>query len=792
MLKMIKDQLELGNLSIITDDIRVKLNNEAVRLLNLQNLTEDDINNLRDLIIIGNLVYNNSSMVILPIEDGIYDLLVAKLQKYDYNKFTPGAKPVIYNNEESSLIDRNNVELKKMYITLSDEDSEYADNMLFPDIIHQTKQFTRKDLLTPMFQLNYDNEYITKRIRNVSHNYPELVGTLDKCKFVLNSQAKEVGAFNEDNVKVLERDFFQPLLSSGIINYNNPIGMVGTIKYDGVSVEADVTNTIISARTRGDTDNNEASDITPILQGYRFPNAPDLDKPIGMKFEAIIMYHDLERLNKVKGTNYINGRLAIIGLIGSSDAYKYRDYITLIPLQADFGEDNQPDRLTEIAFLNKYYTTKECLKYVVFNDTYINLLYQIKKYVEEAEFARKLLPFMYDGVVLEFLDPNIRKLLGRKNNINQYAMAVKFNALKKQTIFRGYTYTVGQDGSITPMLHYDPVEFIGSIHTKSTGSSYDRFKKLDLRIGDVINLTYVNDVMPYVTKCDVDLNIMNHTREILDIEKFPTRCPSCGSELVLSKSGKSIVCLNLNCVERSIQRMSNMLAKLGIKDFSESTIDALGKTHLYELMNMTVDDLSILGPLNAIKLYDQLQNLKVNKLQDYRIIGALGFTNIGAKKWKLIFQQYPLCDIIHDWYNCNADTNDYIRNNLANIKGIGPITADIIIAEMEFFMKDIDYIIKYDMYIKTIPASHNVYKIRFTGFRDRKLEEVLNKLPYIDCDGDAGITKDTSILLVPTPGYSSGTKVQKALKYGVQVVPVKEFLDNPSLYIPDFIDSVNL
>ena len=788
MLKMIISRLEAGDLSVITDDIRIRLNNEAVRLLNLNSLSSEDIDNLRDLIIVGNLVYNNSSMVITPIEDGIYDLLVAKLQKIDYDKFTPGAKPVVYDNQESSMIDRNNVEKKKMFFMLSDEDNEYFDNMLYPEIILQTKEFTKKDFMKPMFQLDCDESgYVSKRLRNVSHNYPDLVGTLDKCKFVLNAQAKEVGALNQDNVKILERDFFQPLIHAGIINYTDPISMVGTIKYDGISVEADVSDTIISARTRGDTDNNEASDLTPILQGYRFPNAPKLEKPIGMKFEAIVMYSDLERLNKEKGTNYINGRTAIIGLMGSSDAPKYRDYITLIPLQADFGLEDKPTRLTEIQFLNKYYTTKECLKYVVFNDTYVNLVYQIKKFVEEAEFSRKILPFMYDGVVLELLDENIRTLLGRKNNINQYAMAVKFNALKKQTIFRGYTYTVGQDGSITPMLHYDPVEFLGSIHTKSTGSSYDRFKKLDLRIGDVINLTYVNDVMPYVTKCDVDYNTINHARDILDIEKFPTHCPSCGSELVLSKSGKSMICTNMDCTESSIQRMSNMLDKLGIKDFSESTIETLKVNHLNDLMSMTVDDLSVLGPTNAIKLYTQLHNLITNPLPDYRIIGALGFTGIGAKKWKLIFQQYPLIDLMTDWHNSKNQNTDAIRSTIANIKGIGPITADIISDEMEFFSKDIDYIITYEMYKETDIAnkSKQTYKIRFTGFRDRQLEEVLNAFPYIDCDGDSGVTKDTTLLLVPTPGYLSGSKVQKAMKYGVAIVPVTKFLETPSDYIPE-------
>lgn len=783
--KKIRDILESGDLSIINNDTRIFLNNEAVRLLNTTSrLSDDDLDVLRDLVIIGNLVYNNSDMVVLPIEDGVYDLLVVKLEKEDYNKFTPGAKPLFYDSISKPSVDKP--ESKKICTMISGEDETYANEMLFPEIITRSKDWTLKDLSRRICGIEkmQDDSYISKRLRNTAHDYPELVGTLDKCKFVLNAQAKEVGAFNEDNVKVLERDFFIPLLQSGIINTRDNIYMIGTIKYDGVSVAATVTDHVISAQTRGDTDNDETTDITPILYGYRFPNAPSNIEPIGMKFEAIVMYHDLVKLNELKGTNYVSGRHAIIGIMGSSDAYRYRDFITLVPLQASFPNQEAPDRLDEIKFLNKYYATKECLKYVLFNAPYRDLLFLIKKYVEEAEFSRKILPFMYDGIVLEFWDKSIRTTLGRKNSINQYAMAVKFNALKKQTIFRGYTYTVGQDGSITPMIHYDPVEFIGTIHTKSTGSSYDRFNKLDLRIGDIIDVTYVNDVMPYVTKCDITENDINHSRDILDAEKFPTHCPSCGTKLIMTKSMKSVICPNIDCRDRSYQRMSNMLAKLGIKDFSDSAIQTLGKFHFYELMEMNINDFTCLGPTNAEKFYSQLVNLKVQKLNDYRIVGAIGFTNIGAKKWKIIFSEYPLAKLLVDWEASKTDPTikDCIRSDIANIKGAGPITADTIIGEFDYFEKDIKYIVDHGMYIETIRSNIPVYKIRFTGFRDREIEEALNKFPHVDCDGDAGVTKDTSVLLVPTRGYSQGSKVKKALKYGVPIVYASDFIKDPTSY----------
>lgn len=392
--------------------------------------------------------------------------------------------------------------------------------------------------------------------------------------------------------------------------------------------------------------------------------------------------------------------------------------------------------------------------------------------------------FMYDGVVVEFLDPVVRETLGRKNSINQWAMAIKFNPLKATTMFLGWTYTVGQNGVVTPMLHYQPVEFLGSIHTKSTGSSYKRFQDLDLYVGDLIEVTYVNDVMPYVTKPDLPHNRQNHMRPPSEAEMFPTICPCCGEPLFESESGKIRYCVNFNCGERSKQRVANMLKKLGIKDFAESTVELLGDCTLIKLMTMKPDDFEVLGPTNKYKIYEQLQNLKAFPLPVNRVIGALGFSNIADKKWKLIFSKYTLEEFYHVLTTPVYD----VRSELASIQGIGGITADTIIEEFPMFKLDIEFILHSKMYMNLpkIEQDQKLYKIRMTGFRDKELAAALEAFPFVDCDPDASVTKDTTILLVPIAGHSS-TKTAKAEKYGVQVVPVIDFLEHAQEYIPELV-----
>lgn len=766
--------LESGNIQSALD-LRGDLGSESVRILNEPILTPDDKEKLKLLIMIGNASYENYPHNLLPIEDGVYDLLAVKLQNEDYEAFKVGSKPIHVN---VAKLDTEVKQVKYPFTIPSIEDITKMENLLYPETLNNNKPMMRDDVTIKPFTIQHTGD-LSKRLRNTAHVYPNLVGTLEKCKFVLDSQAIEKGRFDDANVKIFERDFMVPLIQSGIINQIEEIVMVATLKYDGVSVEGEVTDVVQSARTRGDTDLDEASDLTPIFKGYRFPRASALvfDYPIGMKFEAIITKTNLSRLNALLGTNYINGRTAIIGILGRTDAYKYRDFITLIPLQVDFGDGPRMDRVSELEFLNKYYTTQEYTRYTVFKAQFNQLMFMVYKYTEEAEYIRQFMPFMYDGVVLEFYDESIRNALGRKNHINQYAMAIKFNPLKKQTIFRGYTYTIGKNGLITPMIYYDPIEFFGAIHNHSTGSSYSRFYNLDLHIGDIIDVEYTNDVMPYVTKPDNPHNRQN--AESTPSEQFPKYCPCCGTELILSDSGKSAKCPNKKCREVVRQRLAGMMSNLKLVGFSEESIAALPHIGSFgELMEASEKDLEALGSTNKVTLYNMIQEMKTTeKRRDDILMSALGFSNIASKTWKKILSNISLVQI-YEMYHSDKDT---LRNILANIKTIGPVTADTIVEEFETFDDDIKYILDHNMYIPTPIGFKSKAKVRFTGFRDPVLEELL-QVKGIDADGNAGVTKDTTLLLVATPG-TTGTKVNKAKGFGIPIVTVAEFKANIAEYL---------
>ena len=726
-------------------------------------MNASDVNDLGLLLNICNILYNNTDLDPLPIEDGVYDLLLEKYKRYNPN-YQVGAEPIQYTETVGNIVESTMPTIINPFIH---PDPKYTEPIFDQEMFNRPYP-TREDMIINPF---IHTDLLSKGLRNTAHNYPELVGTLDKVKFVANYQAEERGLINDPNVQIFERDFMMPVIQTGLIDPNKEFTMVAELKYDGISIEADICDgEIISARSRGDTNNDEATDFTPILAGYKFKHATDprlKGLTFGMKFEAVITYDNLERMRKELGKDYKNARNAIIGIFGSSNARMYRDYITLVPLATSLHGMN---RVEELEFMNKYYHSGEYCRYAVITGNFVEVMYMIKRFVEEAEYVRSVLPMMYDGVVVSFLAQNIRDALGRKNFVNKYSVAIKFNAMKKHTRFIGYTYTVGQTGAITPMINYTPIEFYGMVQTKSSGHSYKRFKELGLRLGDVLTAEYTNDVMTYITKPDIEENLKN-TNPVVE---FITHCPECGHVLVESDSGKSIYCPNPNCNGRRIARMSAMLKKLNFKGIAEETIKQLDVYTLHDFLSMDEKYLKDhgIGPEFCINIMTQIQSFMTSPIYDYRIIGSLGFSNLGDQSWKIVLQNYTLPQLL------NIDPED-LRVALRLLKGLGPVSIETIITEKDWFIDDLNFIMAMPNVIITTGKEANGKHIRFSGCRDQELMMKLQEMGHDATEGS--VTKETDILLVPALGFTS-TKVNK-LPPSAIVVPIGEFRAHMESYL---------
>lgn len=754
---------------LMNDEDIIRMNNIVIDLLNNQLYWNQYHIYISDLILrISNIYYNNTSMERLPLNDGLYDQLLIAHMRYNPN-YQVGATPIQFNeftyNEYTNDIDK-----KVLFHTIP---KDAYDNKLYIKDLKDQYPHTYH-LGYPAIRDDINQESISKRLINTQHKYPELVGTLDKCKFVLNNDAYLAQSIDNPSVKIFERDFIAPLITNGIITPTEQFEMVAELKYDGISIEAEVLgDEIISAYSRGDTKENIATDLTPILKHYKFYNASEIpkDKPFGIKFEAVITYMNLQLLAQARGKSYKNGRNAIIGLFGASDAFKYVDFITLIPLSTSL----EMNRLDELAFLNKYYSTGEFNRHCVLRGNYVDILYQVKQFTESAEILRSILPYMIDGVVISFIDPYKIQLLGRVNSVNKYQMAIKFNANEVRTIFLGYSYNMGKSGEIIPIVHFKPVEFIGTIHTKQSIHSLQRFKELGLVKGQEIDVKYVNDVLTYVTKPDTEFN--RQLQQQYPMEQFITTCPYCGSEIEVSDTGKMARCSNPMCHERRIMRMTDMLDRLGFKDISEETVRSLNLTSFTQLMDPYGSiNISILGDLTLEKFMKYILNLKYTPIPDYKIMAALSFEAMAEEKWKRIFKHYNLKYLL-------GLTEFQLKEALITIHGIGNLTIQSVLNGFYLYRDEIESAI-INLTIIDSKNTINKPKVALTGFRDPMAIDIINSAGY-DCDEKYNVTKNTS-LLITNDKNSTSSKISKANKYHIPIMTFEEFCQMHNITIGKF------
>lgn len=730
---------------VVSSSSALMINDIALELLKAEPLTKDQIQQCDLVLRISNILYNNTDLDMLPLEDGTYDILLEKYKKYNPN-FQVGAE--VINFHPSS---RGESEERYIQAIVS-----YPQNLV--DAVFAP---TFTSIIPDRSQQYLDNKHKsrTDRNRDTNHRYPELVGTLDKCKFVTDADAKNAMVYKDPNVKIFERDFLAEHVYAGILNYNTPFELVAEIKYDGVSIEAEVSNHVVTARTRGDLENDLATDLTDIFYGYRFPNDIPDDEIFGMKFEAIITKQDLILLERETGKSYKNMRTAVSGILGLSNARDYLKYITLVPLATSLEFNS---RIEELEFINRFFATKEINRYWIIQGTFAQNVFQVKSIVKEAEMFRDYMQFAYDGIVVSYTDKNIINFLGRKNFVNKYSVAIKFGALVKKTRFRGYEYTVGKNGVITPMILFDPIEFNGTIHTIASGHSYERFKKLGLHYGDILEVAYVNDVMPYVMK-----GYHDRLNDVNGIEEFISHCPECGSVLSETESGKSVICRNMKCKGRIFARLDDMMKKLNFKDFTGATLRSLQVTSFTELMTITDDRLEVLGETNSVKFRARLTEFQTKPLYDYELIGALGFTDVSTKSWKAILHEFTIKELL----NLSEMDPGTFANAIIAVRGIGKTTVSTIISELDTFKNDIVFISNMPN-VSSSKASAPTMKIVMTGFRD---EELVNQMKEKGIELTGGsVTKDAALLVIPYKGFTS-SKVDKANKYKVPITSVEDF-----------------
>ena len=612
-----------------------------------------------------------------------------------------------------------------------------------------------------------------RELVNLEKEHPEFIRD--------DSPTMKIGGEVIDTFKKVIHD--KPMLSlsnvfneSEIIEFDNRIKKEGInpnyvceLKIDGLSVSLKYKNgKFISAATRGDGVTGE--DITHNVKTIKsIPLRINKDIDIEVRGEIFMPKKVFNELNKLRSEQSLplfqNCRNAAAGSIRQLDSNiakqrKLDAFIYHLPNPEDFGINSHLEALKFMSDLG--FKTNP-------NNELVNDVTGILDYINQKGSIRPDLPYDIDGVVIKVNDINTQKTLGFTSKYPKWATAYKFPAEEVLTKLTDIIFTVGRTGQVTPNAVLEPVIVQGSTIRRATLHNEQYVLEKDLRIGDIVSIRKAGDVIPEVVKPIIERRTGKEKEFIMT-----KKCPICGSELVISKTGIDYFCNNDSCPKRNIESLIHFVSRKAMN------IDGLGDRIIEDFYNLgiiknIVDiyyledkkkdliELEGFGEKSINNLLKAIEDSKTNSLE--RLLFAIGINGIGEKNAKILAKKYNNIDCL-----INASFDE-----LNSIKDIGPILAKNI---KEFFSIHDNITLINQLKNIGINMDYNgVSVIENENFKDKKfvitgtLEKFGREELKLIIENNGGITSDsvskkTDVVIV---GSSPGSKYDKAVELGITI-----------------------
>ena len=401
---------------------------------------------------------------------------------------------------------------------------------------------------------------------------------------------------------------------------------------------------------------------------------------------------------------------------------------------------------------------------------------EVKEFCDAWEYRRDELPYDIDGVVVKVDDLAMQRSLGAVAKSPRWAIAYKFPARSERTRLKDIIFQVGRTGTVTPVAVLDPVFISGSTVSRATLHNEDVIRTLDIRIGDSVMVEKGGDVIPKVTGADLSLRQTDAAPF-----SFIGRCPVCETALVRPDGEASWYCDNPECPAQVRGRIAHFASRaaMDITGLGESVIDTLAERdfiHSYADLYTLEEHRGRLVELDRFgerSVDNLLRGIAESTKRPYdRVLYALGIRFVGQGVAALLARHFPELELL-----VAAD-----QDALIAVEGVGPRIAESVVR----FFRDPHSLELVDRLRKA--------GVRFKAERDEDARE----LPYFAgktfvLTGTLGtMTRDEAKLLIlryggkvtgtvspktdiVIAGESAGSKLEKAVKLGIEVIDENEF-----------------
>jgi len=550
-------------------------------------------------------------------------------------------------------------------------------------------------------------------------------------------------------------------------------------KIDGVSLSLIYKNNkLFKAITRGDGIIGE--EITENVLGIKgIPKVLKNCKSdlIEIRGEVFFLRDDFEKLNNQfeKKNQFSNPRNAASGSLRQIDSKITKNRpLRFIPHgYGKFSYEQEFLNFEEFLIFckkNNFDQTGYAKKY--------NNLNNIYAYISEIEKKRSIIKFDIDGMVIKISSLDLQRMLGNTNKFPRWAIAAKFSSEEALTQVKKIELQIGRTGAITPVARLKPINIGGVIVSNATLHNFDEIIRKDIRIDDFVWVKRAGDVIPYVSKVDIEKRKISNKKF-----NIPKKC-LCGNKIIKIK-GEAVQRCSVGknqCKYQNLETLKHFVSKkaMNIDGLGEKLIEKFvslnlisDKYDIYELENHKdkIIKLDGFGEKSFLNLIESINKSKITSLSRY--LFSLGLRYLGENNSELISLNFKNKTRFKNFIKSKK-----LREQLENIDGLGEKAINSFInyfsnegnLKESFAILDIIEIEEIESNYESLNKS-----ILFTGTlkkmsRDRA-KELAKKKGYKIA---SNVSKNLDILVY---GEKSGSKLKKANDLKINILNEKDFLN---------------
>ena len=574
-----------------------------------------------------------------------------------------------------------------------------------------------------------------------------------------------------------------------------PVGLTAEPKIDGLSVSLMYRDgALATAATRGDGTTGEDVTANVLTLGdvpTRLPaGAPAV---VDVRGEVYMAKADFLALNAAQtaagARTFANPRNAAAGSLRQLDVAVTRAR----PLRflahgwgeiSDLPADSQAGVMA--AFAAWGFPVSDRLRVAATLDAALDVYRGI-------EANRAHLPFDIDGVVYKVDRLDWQARLGQVARSPRWALAHKFPAERATTTLLAIDIQVGRTGQLTPVARLEPVGVGGVIVTNATLHNEDEIARLDVRVGDTVELQRAGDVIPQI------LGVIADDSPRAEPFVFPHICPACASLAVREAGEVARRCTGgLVCPAQRIERLRHFVGRraFDIEGLGAERIELFGGDGLVttpaDIFRLRVhrDVLVARRGFDAVSVDKLLAAIEARRTITLdRFVFALGIRHVGevvARDLARAFGTYPALAerieaalAVREAADDTADERPTTRRaaDLAAVFGVGGVGPEIAAAIADFFAeahnRDLVADLLAEVRVEPFGVATSVSQVTgktvvFTGtLETMSRDEARAQAERLGARVAAAVSARTDLVIA---GPGAGAKAAKAAALGIEVI----------------------